>query len=648
MPSVITRGTPIEDAEKLTEDITISAYYHTPSASDGDQGTTVFQDETLSAPDHNTLASGTKYYWPQSGSMDFYAIYPKSDAITYDAKNKALTYTMPTDTKDQQDNIVAAAEKQKDIMVAHKSYDKMPTDQTAELGFDHICAQLTFKLAGSVLENAIIENVTITNLKTQGTYSLTDGKWTNLDETEIGDVSTGNIVKVTQIGGTTQTSKFNLKEKTLLLIPQELTSDSEIRVQVGEYETYTENKVEKYKITNESVWTCNFSTFTMTPGGNYVLEISKKGDIDKDNWEWIKKGNVVYEEFDSFYFIKEYQFDIDANTKEWFVVSDADWITFSPQESTYQKLGFWVDEEKGYDYLSGTNTGTITVYAYCEENVAKYANREATIMLVEDGKLTDCKFMRQLKPIDLTSYYTANTGYGKAVSTWGLYDGWGEMTFTSDEDWSTLTGITSTNTSDGIYLSTDKKTLTINFSKTNDYVHTVTESAGGGKNTTNMFFHTAEKDATSNEYKNDNKGYWYMMQMAIALCNNPKVTCTKGELNTFLDCAIMRAVQYNKFTLKEVCGVKVPDITELKWSLPSKDEISKDGVTSGVTYWTSTGSKETTTTTTGYGPNQQTTEVTTYLAWTFKVSGNSTTTATAERTVNTNHIRAIRYKDSTN
>jgi len=295
MPSVITRGTPIENAAKLTEDITISAYYHAPSASSDDKGTTVFQDETLSAPDHNTLASGTKYYWPQSGSMDFYAIYPKvstNNKLEYDADTKALTYTMPTDAKEQ-----------KDIMVAKKSYT-MPTDQTtAELGFNHICAQLTFKLAGSVSENAIIENVTITNLKTKGTYSLTDGKWTNLDKTD--KVSTGNIVKVTQIGGDTQTSKFDLKEKTLLLIPQELTSNSEIEVQVGEYETYTDTKtgVLQYKITNESVWTCNFRTFTMDPGGNYILEISKKGDIGDKTWK--DKGNVVYEDFDSFYFIKK-------------------------------------------------------------------------------------------------------------------------------------------------------------------------------------------------------------------------------------------------------------------------------------------------------------------------------------------------------
>jgi hypothetical protein len=132
--------------------------------------------------------------------------------------------------------------------------------------------------------------------------------------------------------------------------------------------------------------------------------------------------------------------------------------------------------------------------------------------------------------------------------------------------------------------------LTINFNETWDFViekGTGSTDYDGIGNTTKEFFHNK---VTNNV--GDNKGLWHMLQMALAFYNRNgvEVAETNGSLNDVIDCAIVRAVQYNKFRRINKYGTQVPEITEseLHWYLPAQNETNNSNLEENTEYWSST------------------------------------------------------------
>jgi hypothetical protein len=140
------------------------------------------------------------------------------------------------------------------------------------------------------------------------------------------------------------------------------------------------------------------------------------------------------------------------------------------------------------------------------------------------------------------------------------------------------------------YISVDSsnntQTLTIKFGEAWNFV---TEKEWGAtdyegwSNTKQDFFHT---DPDSND--GDYKGFWHMLQMVLAFKDREGVTMS-GDLSNVIDCAIVRAVQYNQFTMIDKYGTQVPDINEdaLHWYLPGQNETESNNLIEGVDYWTS-------------------------------------------------------------
>jgi hypothetical protein len=593
MPSVITRGTPIENAAKLTEDITISAYYHTPSALSGDQGTTVFQDETLSAPDHNTLASGTKYYWPQSGSMDFYAIYPKVStnnlAFVDGSDYKSISYETPTDAKDQQDLLRA----------------KVTTDQregALNLEFnDHICTKLSFRLGEKIGKNALIEDITISGVKYKGTYDIINDKWTVEDGTT--SVELKGVTQSAYLGGTEVEGNITSDEQMFMLIPQIFGEGAKLSIKIGYYKIQNENASDDqkvYEFTNHIMWEKDIKDYELVKGKSLYFVIT---DVDEPT-DWDSKDNEVgkYEEYDSYYFFKQYSFTLNSGTTSWKVISNqANWITFTNTDSYNRDLGFWINDERGKFELSGTSDGygdKISVWAYCDENTST-SSRDATIMLVENGEITKCLFMRQLGIKNASKYYIANWDYPNNSNTekaqWGFYETWPIMEFkcSSNVADSVTTRIGISKTTDTNSTTTDIK---IDFSELRKHVST--SETDGQTSTKNLYC----------------ENYQYLLQYALYLrekatsakYTTQKTTTTNGTssttstsineetaFNSAVNCAIVRGTQYNKFTSKTIDGVSVPSISsgDILWYIPACNEFTTTGLTTDNVYWTSTGYK---------------------------------------------------------
>jgi hypothetical protein len=610
---IASRGIPINSVDELTEDISVSGYYRPENSSGTSSASALFENEIL---DYNTnfktIKSGNIYYWPTSGMMDFYAIYPADiDNFKFDYYNKTIEYTTPEEASDQ-----------KDILLSTNTglTGKDNGDSAVGLIFNHICSRLTFQLDANLGENSVIEKIEIHGISRKGTYDVTTNTWDIDTDDEYMDIIVNSLAQPTQIGSTIYTGYLATDEKTLMVIPQNISNIS-LTITVGQFRQ-SETNANNYEISNSLKWTCDLNNLAgdMKPGKSYYITITKDGEGSEATFE--DKGQMTYVEYDSYNNFKKYSFNIKEDTQDWAIVADVDWLTFSKKEmATYQALGFWVDKESGSAIVRGTHKdaidNVITVWAYCTENLNKDESREAEIMLIEDGQLTKCLFLKQLPPkestartslISTTTYYTANYEYedissNKTVSCWGFYN-WPTITFTSStvdfesliakEDQQEAIDILDSSSDIYKYISLSKsngsQTLTINFNETWDFViekGTGSTDYDGIGNTTKEFFHNK---VTNNV--GDNKGLWHMLQMALAFYNRNgvEVAETNGSLNDVIDCAIVRAVQYNKFRRINKYGTQVPEITEseLHWYLPAQNETNNSNLEVDTEYWSST------------------------------------------------------------
>lgn len=112
--------------------------------------------------------SGEKYYWPETGTMSFYCVYPNTQAVTVTSGAATLAYSHNTDT----DLIVA-----KKIAVSGSS-------GAVSLAFEHLLSQVNIKAKGK--ETTVdykVFSVKITDAN-GGTYTYADGTWTPSSTTQ--------------------------------------------------------------------------------------------------------------------------------------------------------------------------------------------------------------------------------------------------------------------------------------------------------------------------------------------------------------------------------------------------------------------------------------------------------------------------------
>jgi len=140
-------------------------------------GFTVFSDvtsgsnyfpETAFTYSASTYTSATKYYWPSSGTLDFFAYqYSQSanNTVTHTALTKAFTVT-PSSTAANQTDLVIACTTAKDKATYGVS--------GVTLNFRHAESKVTIKLKNSSTTTTItVGDVVLGNVYTTGTYTFT-------------------------------------------------------------------------------------------------------------------------------------------------------------------------------------------------------------------------------------------------------------------------------------------------------------------------------------------------------------------------------------------------------------------------------------------------------------------------------------------
>ncbi len=104
------------------------------------------------------------YYWPTSGTMNFYACYPTTQAVTVADGVATLAYTQEKTTD----------------LIAAKVTEAAKSSTPVALTFNHVLSQVLLTAKGAVDDDLTykVTAVTITS-PTTGTYKYADGTWTS-------------------------------------------------------------------------------------------------------------------------------------------------------------------------------------------------------------------------------------------------------------------------------------------------------------------------------------------------------------------------------------------------------------------------------------------------------------------------------------
>lgn len=145
--------------EVTDEDIEINGFN---IAAIVDNGNGVMFNKAVTYNKDSYTVPGEHYYWPVSGTMSFYGVYPKTQAIGISSGVATLSYTQNSDTD----------------LIAAKATGVSKTSSAVALNFDHILSQVSIKVQGK--ETTVdykVFSVTLT-APDGGTYAYSNGTWT--------------------------------------------------------------------------------------------------------------------------------------------------------------------------------------------------------------------------------------------------------------------------------------------------------------------------------------------------------------------------------------------------------------------------------------------------------------------------------------
>lgn len=199
----------------------------------GSNFSTIYFNETAFTYSGGTYTSTTKYYWPSSGTLDFYAYAYNGAAnqVTHTAQTKAFTVTP-----------AAAAANQTDLVFANtngKSKTGKYSGDTKEYGangvplnFRHAESKITVQLKNtSTSLKVTVKDVSIGYLNTVGTYTYS-GSTTNTDTDHASEYlkfadwtaksGTGSYTQTATTTSYTSATATTALPTSFILIPQEL------------------------------------------------------------------------------------------------------------------------------------------------------------------------------------------------------------------------------------------------------------------------------------------------------------------------------------------------------------------------------------------------------------------------------------------
>ena len=533
----------------------------------GTIGTQLFMNETAIKTNTNWVPAHT-YYWPGSNRQLRFLAWAPTDATFEAVPNTpnatTLKYTTPAEAMNQRDLVAAAT----DFI---DSPANNGTCTPVSLNFKHLCTAVIIK-TGETMTAGTIKSVSLKGIKNSGTYDMVGSEWTLNNSTADFTISPNKETT----GATPNGTDLNAGESTFMLLPQKLGADSKLEVVF--HDNISGNDRTLSASLNGAEWPMGKTvTYRLSITPEYELKFTSEPEVQ-----------------DAHYVIYPIKIKVDPMLKEgWTLKSSSSKVTLRKELTELQSIGYWIEEDRGTQTITGTETGELTVYAFLEENIT---NTERNVEL----ELSPKKYS-SAKPAKFTITQLSpcwnNSGFGceriedgdyqwgflweddmkitYTVPGWILKKWWVEIVLTWFNDY-------------GKYITTHRELLSTEFDVIIDFTKVpspnVAKSATNGKqNSYELYNFNGISDVTPLIQRLKNWGGKADKELPL----NPT------------DFAVRAAVMKNKFN-KEVQtagGDKVerPVLKEenFVWYLPAKDEYSevKDSTypLNGY-YWTSTAS----------------------------------------------------------
>ena len=530
-------------------------------------GTQYYMDDVATKTGTNWVPSKV-YYWPGSNRQLRFLAWAPTDASFQSVPNNpnatTLQYTTPTEAKNQRDIVAAATG-----FISNPSNDATCTP--VGLQFKHLCTAVIIK-TGEQMTAGTIKSVSLKGVKNSGTYDMVSSAWTLTDSKADFTISPNQATTSTTPNGT----NLNAGESTFMLLPQTLGADSKLEV------IFHDNISGRDRTLSASL---NGAEWPMGKTVTYRLSITPEYEL-----KFTSESKVQ----DAHYVIYPIKIKVDKNLKGgWTMKSNSSSVTLRKDLTDLEELGYWIEEDRGTQTITGTETGELTVYAFLEENIG-WEKRNVVLELSPTGypSAIPAKFtVTQLCP----SWITDGLGCERIEDgdyQWGfLWDEGTNITYDlSKVHWfyrGALDLYLRLFTNYGKFITRDTwafpKKITINFNevKSPDVAKSATD---GKKNTEELYNYNGVSEAAA------------LMQLLERWGGIPDKTLPTNPT----EFAVRAAVMKNKFN-KEVKTTAdgtierpVLKAANLVWYLPAKDEYSKikdyDYPLSG-DYWTSTASE---------------------------------------------------------
>lgn len=501
------------------------------------------------------------YYWPGADhSFQFYAWAPTdAGGLTTPSspQDKSLAYTVPE-----------AAADQKDIVVATTNEIQGDNNAAVPLTFKHICTAVRFAV-GSQMQPGSIKSVVLKGVKNAGTYDMATGTWT-LDNTATTDFS--QDLNKSMNGNETDGTVITSDAGTFMMLPQRLLAGATVEV------VFVNANNEKRTLTasiGNAVWTMG-TTVT------YKLSITPEYEMSID---------VPTDAQDAHYIT----FPITVNVKDydgaWTLTSNlTNDVFFTQTKTDLQEQGYWIDDDKGTNTISGTGSGSFTYHVYVTENIGDVArDLQFQITPAVNDATPISATVQQLCPS-----WNGNIGCERiedGAYPWGfLWDSNMTIKYTVPSVTSDFIGhyissllIDLSNVGQYNYVTIDRpflsiRSITIDFSKLT--ANGVAENLDNGLQNTNDIYN----------YNGANEASGLIARLERYGCTPDKELPTNPS-----DFAAKSCVLKNKFTKKTESqngvSVDIPVLINLEWYLPAKTEapnMEDETYPLNGIYWTST------------------------------------------------------------
>lgn len=312
-----------------------------------------------------TYDSGRIYYWPGSSfNLDFYAYSPYSNAgLTTPVDNgdgavPSISYVVP-----------ASVSSQADLLSAVSAGNSGSTNATVPLTFKHICTAVEF-VEGDDMQPGSITSIKVKGVRNSGSYSFGQTYTDDASAWTLGS-TTADFEALASSYTTSQTSGADISgdSNCLIMLPQVLPDGASVEI------AFTDNVTGKSRTLTASL---AGQTWPQGKRVRYRISISPDYDLSFD------EENV--RQVDAHYLIQTLKIHVDpALTTGWTLESpDADIVTLRSDLTDLEKQGYWIEEDRGTQTITGTNTGDISVYAFFAENIGEAA-RDVKFTLYPTG-----------------------------------------------------------------------------------------------------------------------------------------------------------------------------------------------------------------------------------------------------------------------